>query len=122
MKGAKTETEMTVLHQNIKNLTINGFPNITWDLYLTQKSESLNHRPDHYLNGLLSKKWKGQDPAVRLRYKQVRNPNTKPDGIQRIHTKSEANDYLRRMLYRDSIFDVPIREVRDRFGIWSEDR
>ncbi len=99
-----------------------NFKNDTWDSYLKQQSSSITHPRDDYINGILKYKWKAQHPDVRLKYKRVKNKNATHDGVKRIQTLIEVQDYARRFKYRDAIFDIPLGEVEEMFGTWSQDR
>jgi hypothetical protein len=123
MKNDKTPTEMANLHRNIARLIpVGGFNNSTWNQYKSQHTSSIKHRLTPTLKKQIEAKWKSQEPDERLKYKRVKNPAAKPDGTERLQTKNQAVDYLRRQQGRCSIFNIPLEEIKRLFKTWCQDR
>ena len=124
MKSKRTPKEMDTLLRNIKFCyeNSNNFENKVWNQYVKKEEESLRFKPDIELNKLASVKWNNQRPEKRYAYKKQKNPSAKQDSILRLYSEGELHDYMRRFQYCDSIFNLPISVIIERFQIWCTDR
>lgn len=124
MKGDKSPEKMVEFIENMKTCydLSNNFGNKIWAQYVDKDKHSTDCKNDDQLNSLITKKWKAQHPDARYKYQLVKNKSAKRDGIKRIHSQTQAHNYLRRLQYRDSVFNVPIREIIKFFKTWVMDR
>ena len=125
MKGDRSPSEFQLLLKNIQSCikSSNNFENTIWHEYIEKKQSSTSMHPDPYLNRLLSIKWKQQKKEERpSKWSNASSDVATTRYIACNYTESQAIEYLRSFQYRDSIFNLPIRQIITRFGSWNCDR
>jgi hypothetical protein len=113
---------MKLLHSFIKNAKFDlGLEK--WSQCLNQHPKSLQHVLNSSIKTKMDKKWVEQSKENRDRLYRDKDKVKNWDRQDiRKQTQGQALDYLRRVQGYDVVFGVPLTEIVDKFGNFSQDR